>query len=155
MKDLRYHNLVVTKLCNEKICLFPTCDRYSFRNLESIVVGSNAWIYFYFIYLNLRALEIIWKILNYILLPEPKSLCFLKLEWQIPGKLKNTQNPIHLLIHIFYFFQFYPTIAILLLCDWRNKRSSSLIISLMYGLGSELWEFSASKFDLFPLLSFC
>ena len=64
MKDFRYHNLVVMKLCNEKICLFPTCDRYPFRNLESIAVGSNTWIYFYFIYLNLRALEIIWKILN-------------------------------------------------------------------------------------------
>ena len=79
---------------------------------------------------------------------------FLKLKWQIPGKLKDTQNPIHLLIHTFYFFQFYPTIVILLFCDWRNKPSSSLIISLIYGLGSEL-ELFASNFDLFPPISFC
>lgn len=41
MKNLNYDKLVVIKQFSGKICLFPTCDRYHYRNLDSFAVGSN------------------------------------------------------------------------------------------------------------------
>ena len=134
-----------------KICsLFPIRGRYPFRNLGNVAGGSTTWIYFSFIYLNLRSLELIWKIKQNIFYDQCPDLSFFY-KTGTAGSRKGLKIHRTLFIDSHIYSISSSSIPQLLLGFYVNKvHPPWLIISLLPGLSSD---FFSSKSDLFSPLS--
>lgn len=129
---------------NELVLYFlHVIDMYPLTDLEYSCCRFGHMNLSYFLHTNLGSLGLIWKIMQklYFITRAHLFFIFWKMEqdtwYRITLKIHRT---LFTYPHIsFFFFQLPPTVVTKFFYDIRDKQMSSLTISIMSHLSSELW----------------